>query len=177
MKRTRAGFFTGKLTRGDRLVRAIFAVLTGLTVTMGSYLHADDRNREISSSILFNEVAVRSGIAFRFDNGSRGKHDLPEIMGGGVAIFDADGDGLLDVYLCNGGPIDATAGTPDPPCRLFRNRGGWKFENVTGQAAAPGPSYCDGSGRRRFRRRWPNRPVRHRLAGSAALSQHRQLPV
>ncbi len=145
MKRSRAGFFAGKPTRGDRLVRAIIAVLTGLIVTMGSYLHADDRNREISSSILFNEVAVQSGIAFRFDNGSRGKHDLPEIMGGGVAIFDADGDGLLDVYLCNGGPIDATAGTPDPPCRLFRNRGGWKFENVTGQAAAPGPSYSMGA--------------------------------
>ena len=127
------------------MVRAIFAVLTGLTVTMGSYLHADDKNRETSRSIFFKEVALQSGISFQFDSGSRGKHDLPEIMGGGVAIFDADGDGLLDVYLCNGGPIDATAGKPDAPCRLFRNRGGWKFEDVTGRAAAPGPSYSMGA--------------------------------
>ena len=106
---------------------------------------ADDRNLRTSSSIVFQEVAVQSGISFHFENGSRGKHDLPEIMGGGVALFDADGDGLLDVYLCNGGAIDPSGGKPDPPCRLFRNEGGWKFEDVTGRAAAPGPSYAMGA--------------------------------
>ena len=53
-------------------------------------------------------------MSFRFDTGSRGRHDLPEIMGGGVALFDADGDGRLDIYLCNGGPIEPTAGQARP---------------------------------------------------------------
>src|SRR6266581_1865417 len=64
--------------------------------------------------IAFRDVAAESGIRFRFDNGSRGKHDLPEIMGGGVALIDADGDGRLDIYLCNGGPIEVRPGQPDP---------------------------------------------------------------
>jgi enediyne biosynthesis protein E4 len=106
---------------------------------------AHDHDQESPASIAFQEVAAQSGIAFQFDNGSRGKHDLPEIMGGGLALFDADGDGLLDIYLCNGGPIDASEGKPDPPCRLFRNRGGWQFEDVTQRAAAPGPSYAMGA--------------------------------
>ena len=86
-----------------------------------------------------------SGVLFRFDIGSRGKHDLPEIMGGGLALFDADGDGRLDIYLCNGGPIEPAPGKPDPPCRLFRNLGDWRFEDITDRAAAPGPSYAMGT--------------------------------
>src|SRR5690348_15288938 len=68
-------------------------------------------------SIAFDDVAASAGVSFRFETGSRGKHDLPEVMGGGVAIFDADGDRLLDIYLCNGGPIVAAAGEADPTCR------------------------------------------------------------
>jgi enediyne biosynthesis protein E4 len=104
-----------------------------------------EQDHQSPPSITFQEVAAESGIAFQFDNGSRGKHDLPEIMGGGLALFDADGDGLLDIYLCNGGPIDASERKPDPPCRLFRNRGGWRFDDGTQQANAPGPSYAMGA--------------------------------
>ena len=104
-----------------------------------------NRDQKSPAPIAFQEVGAQAGISFQFDNGSRGKHDLPEIMGGGLALFDADGDGLLDIYLCNGGPIDASAGKPDPPCRLFRNRGGWRFDDVSRQAGAPGPSYAMGA--------------------------------
>lgn len=94
---------------------------------------------------VFRDVAEASGVRFRFDDGSRGKHDLPEIMGGGVALIDADGDGRLDIFLCNGGPILPRAGVADPPCRLYLNRGGWTFEDVTDRAEAPGPSYAMGA--------------------------------
>ena len=86
-----------------------------------------------------------SGVDFRFDDGSRGKHDLPEIMGGGLALIDADGDGRLDLFLCNGGPIGEESGPNDPPCRLYRNLGGWRFEDVTDRAGAPGPPYAMGA--------------------------------
>jgi len=98
-----------------------------------------------AQTIRFEDVAAESGVVFRFDNGSRGKHDLPEIMGGGVALFDADGDGRLDIYLCNGGPIVAVEDRTDPPSRLFRNLGGGRFEDVTATANAPGPSYAMGA--------------------------------
>ena len=71
---------------------------------------ADDRVDATRSRIAFDEVAAAAGISFQFHGGSRGRHDLPEIMGGGAALLDVDGDGLLDVYLCNGGPIDPALG-------------------------------------------------------------------
>ncbi len=95
--------------------------------------------------LAFREVASESGLGFRFDTGSRGKHDLPEIMGGGVALIDFDGDGRLDIYLCNGGPIVPRSGLVDPPCRLFRNEGEGRFRDITVTSNAPGPSYAMGA--------------------------------
>ena len=95
--------------------------------------------------IAFRDVAAEAGVSFRFETGTRGRHDLPEIMGGGVALIDFDGDGRLDIYLCNGGPIVAEAGRHDPPCRLFRNDGGWRFSDATDRANAPGPGYAMGA--------------------------------
>ena len=119
--------------------------MLGSTAAVNACQIADEPDRNGRSPIVFREVATQAGISFRFENGSRGKHDLPEIMGGGLALFDADGDGLLDIYLCNGGPIDPAPGKPDPPCRLFRNRGGWHFDDITDRATAPGPSYAMGA--------------------------------
>jgi enediyne biosynthesis protein E4 len=98
-----------------------------------------------SPPIAFRDVASEAGIAFQFDDGSRGRHDLPEIMGGGVALIDFDADGDLDVYLCNGGPIVPDPAKPDPPCRLYRNDGNWRFADVTDRADAPGPGYAMGA--------------------------------
>src|SRR5215470_15472404 len=70
---------------------------------------------------LFREAsAEETGLRFTHDNGGRGQFYLPEIMGSGVALFDYDGDGDLDVYLIQGRPLDGSAGRA-PGNRLFRN--------------------------------------------------------
>ncbi len=103
-----------------------------------------------ATGIRFEEVAKRSGVAVPFHNGSRGRFDLPEIMGGGLAFHDLDGDGLVDLYVLDGGSIAAMAEDPsvpdrdETPCRMFRNRGDGTFEEVTAEAGAPGPSYAMG---------------------------------
>ena len=127
------------------LALGILTLAFGATFCAAQSGRGDEPKRPTHLSDRLLKIAAASGISFRFENGSRGRHDLPEIMGGGVALFDADGDGLLDVYLCNGGPIDPAAGKADPPCRLFQNRGGWHFDEITEQAFAPGPGYAMGA--------------------------------
>lgn len=66
----------------------------------------------------FREVAGEVGLTFTHENGARGEYHLPEIMGSGVALFDYDGDGDLDVYLVQGAPVEPGAKAQG---RLFRN--------------------------------------------------------
>ena len=92
----------------------------------------------------FEDIAARAGIRFEHRSGHRDKFYLPEIMGGGAALFDMDNDGLLDLYLVQSGP-STSLGTGS---RLFRNRGGGLFEDVTAGsgAATAGPSTSLGTG-------------------------------
>src|SRR4030095_12800843 len=80
---------------------------------------------------IFKEIAVEAGLKFQHYNGMTGKFFLPEIMGAGVAVFDYDNDGDLDVYLAQGSvlePTDKPGSTTfpwrdavSPRGRLFRN--------------------------------------------------------
>jgi len=77
----------------------------------------------------FEECAVASGVDFVWDSGHRDVFYMPEIGGGGAALFDAEGDGDLDLYLVQAGPIPAPGerGTS----RLLANDGAGRFEDVT----------------------------------------------
>ncbi len=65
--------------------------------------------------------------------------------GAGGAILDYDGDGWMDVYLVNSGPMDAIlqgiATTNRAPNRLFRNRRDGTFEDVTAKAGVAGHGF------------------------------------
>ena len=77
----------------------------------------------------FEEIAARAGITFVHTSGHQTKHPLPEIMGGGAALFDLDNDGYLDLYLVQSGSlVDPSVGSGN---RMFRNRGDGTFDDVT----------------------------------------------
>ncbi|HZY89177.1 MAG TPA: CRTAC1 family protein [Gemmataceae bacterium] len=87
---------------------------------------------------LFADVTATSGVQFTYHNGEEtaGHRSILETLGGGVALLDYDGDGLLDIFLTGGGHYTG----PDKkdiaglPCKLYRNLGGGKFEDVTAAA-------------------------------------------
>jgi hypothetical protein len=85
----------------------------------------------------FVEVAETVGLTFTHDNGAGGEYYLPEIMGSGAALFDYDGDGDLDAYLLQSGPM-SPRGRPHTGSRLFRNDlgagGALRFTDVTDAA-------------------------------------------
>ena len=78
----------------------------------------------------FVEVARESGIDFVHENGAAGELYYPELMQGGVALLDADGDGWLDAFLVQSGPLPPVAGGGAGD-RLWRNRGDGTFEERT----------------------------------------------
>ena len=62
-------------------------------------------------------------------------------MGGGVGLFDADGDGWLDVYFVNGCRLPIDPARPPTPNKLFRNNGDGTFADVTARAGVAGRGY------------------------------------
>jgi hypothetical protein len=88
----------------------------------------------------FEEIAVRAGIRFEHRSGHRDRFYLPEIMGGGAALFDMDNDGDLDLLLVQSGSLSATA-HGDAGSRLFRNRGDGSFEDVAANSGVAAGGY------------------------------------
>ena len=76
----------------------------------------------------FTDVAVESGITFTHISGGSDAFYLPEIMGAGVALFDVENDGDLDVYFVqSGGAITSTQRVGN---ELFLNDGKGTFNRV-----------------------------------------------
>jgi enediyne biosynthesis protein E4 len=88
----------------------------------------------------FEEVAAARGLAFTHRSGHTDRYLLPEIMGGGAALFDMDNDGDLDAYLVQSGSVSDPARKGDGN-RLFRNRGDGVFDDVTTGSGAQAPGY------------------------------------
>jgi hypothetical protein len=84
-------------------------------------------------SVRFSDVTLGAGIDFQHFPGVR-TNRIPEDMGSGVALGDADGDGWTDVFLVNATPLDGASSPGAGRCALLRNRSDGSFEDVTAEA-------------------------------------------
>jgi len=100
----------------------------------------------------FIDVAEKIGIHFRQQASPTSKKYLLETMGSGVALFDYDNDGRLDIFFANGARLDdptpkGTIPKKDDPKywnRLYHQRPDGTFEDATEKAGLAGIGYSTG---------------------------------
>ncbi len=101
---------------------------------------------------VFSDVRDKTRIGFVCNTSRTPEKYLIETMGGGVALFDYDGDGRLDIFFVNGAALKPHMTATEMPDksdpkfwnRLYHNNGDGTFTDVTGRAGVKGHSYGQG---------------------------------
>jgi len=87
-----------------------------------------------ASTIRFRDVTQTTRITFVHHSGNSPDKHFPTANGSGVALFDYDGDGKLDLYFSTTRELPLSAPTESKGNRLYRNQGDGTFEDVTERA-------------------------------------------
>lgn len=129
-------------------LRALLLIVASCLVT---WLGCSKEDPAVSSAStdgigpIFSERATALGIEFQHESGATGRLFMPETTGSGVALFDYDNDGDLDIYLVQGGSITGENQARD---QLFRNdlaeHSTWKFVDVTDSSGITATEYGQG---------------------------------
>jgi enediyne biosynthesis protein E4 len=95
--------------------------------------------------IRFEEIAERAGLKYITAQGNTQNKNQPQTMVAGVALFDYDNDGYLDIYLVGGAAIPSLQKeSPVYWNRLFHNNHDGTFTDVTEKAGLAGAGYGSG---------------------------------
>jgi hypothetical protein len=95
----------------------------------------------------FEDVTEKAGITFKYTFGDFAYDNILESSGSGVAVFDYDGDGKMDILFLNGRYVE---GASDPkgrvfanaPNALYRNNGDGTFTDVTEKTGVGGSHWA-----------------------------------
>ena len=95
-----------------------------------------------SATVWFMDITSEVGLSFIHESGAQGARYLPEIMGGGGALFDVDQDGDLDIFLTSGNDRlpDASSGETVSN-RLYRQEPDGHFVDGTDGSGLDGGGY------------------------------------
>jgi hypothetical protein len=104
------------------------------------------------SPVTFNNITAQSGVNFIHAAAKTPAKYLLETMGGGVAIFDFDNDGRMDLFFTNGAAMKERMSKDDLPDksepkywnRLFQQKPDGTFRDVTERAGLKGVGYSMG---------------------------------
>jgi len=115
----------------------LFALSGIISVQIAGVL--PDPRAASTPSTWFTDIAANSSFDYRTNNGFDGRKYFPQPMCGGIAAFDYNNDGKLDLFFTNGAkfPELKKTGVGFRNC-LLRNRGDGTFEDVTLKAGLSG---------------------------------------
>ncbi len=122
----------------SRLKRTSLLVFTSACAFLSLALLAG-RSTASSQRPGFVDVAARSKISYKTNNSLRERKYFPQPMCGGVAVFDYDNDGRLDLFFTNGASLPELKKTDASyyNCLLHQKSDG-SFEDVTAKAGLTG---------------------------------------
>jgi hypothetical protein len=128
-----------------------FCLAAGALLSIGLRAAADGNWLQVPPAIPAKFVDVTSALGVHFEHAAphTSKKYLVETMGSGVALFDYDNDGRLDLFLVNGAEINdpSPAGTIPQKTgakywnRLYHQKADGTFEDVTEKAGLQGAGY------------------------------------
>ena len=98
------------------------------------------RGAETERSHLFRDIRAEAGITFEHHSAPEKKF-IVESMSGGVALFDFDRDGRIDLYFLNSLTVDTANDPKAARSALYRNLGKNRFEDVTDRAGLAHPGW------------------------------------
>src|SRR5438552_15671309 len=84
-----------------------------------------------ASTVAFTDITRAAGIDFHLTCGSAEKQYIMESMCGGVAVFDYDNDGWMDILLVNGSTLEDLQSGKCHSSKLYRNNHDGTFKDVT----------------------------------------------
>ncbi len=88
-----------------------------------------------STAVVFSDVSAVSGLKLKNVNGDvKTKPTILESLGQGAAVLDYDGDGDLDVFICNGDTLRGKPEGAEPRCALYRQDSPFRFTDVSSEA-------------------------------------------
>jgi len=120
------------------LVRASFAGLASILLCACDA--PPDGAPEVITSKHFSDISGAAGLDFVHDAGIDGSYFMPESIGAGVALFDHDGDGDLDIYLVNGGSHNGSA-ERGATNRLYSQQADGRFVDRSGESGLGDTGY------------------------------------
>ena len=115
------------------MIKALL-ILAAAVITVSVPVTGQAPKPSNSHALSFTDVTAAAGIRFVHNSGRAGAKWLPETMGSGVAFFDADGDGWIDLLFINGRDWSASArgaSTRRSLPALYRNNKGAGFTDIT----------------------------------------------
>jgi hypothetical protein len=114
---------------------------------IGQSTNSVERPQQVpaSEAIVFDNIINHSKVNFTLHSSTSPHRYSIETMTGGVAVFDYDNDGLLDLFFTNGAEIPSlNKVNPGFANRLFHNNGDGTFTDVTEKAGVSGVGYSMG---------------------------------